>query len=178
MCKSSEQTGQKDTPPALDSECKKLIADAPDGALLFSGDAKANRENVATEQAKKESIIGLVQFFQSEFIEGGQLDLFEHRERPGDQHETFRKDWAEISYEMIAEHHNQNTFTHSGDVTKDSSGYSANNILIVSQEWFKDHWEKSLTATDSTFYHRDIKSGKPYEDMMQLEVKKENPCKL
>lgn len=176
MCSSSEQAAQKSETPSMDAQCAKLIADAPERALFFSGDAKANREDIATEQAKKESIIGLVQFFQSQFIEGEQVNLFDEIKPAGSDNDQFQKQWAEVSYEMIAEQHNKQAFTHNQTTTEDSSGYSTDNMLIISQEWFRDHWENSLSATDSTFFHQEVKSSKYYEDMKQLDIQKEHPC--
>lgn len=171
MCKSQENVTEDAASPAEadTTPCANLAPEAPDNALLFEGKATSNQKDVASEQAKKESIIALVQFFQGAFIEGDQLKLLD------EQDDKFQKNWAEVSYEMMAEKHNQNAFTHKQEVTQDSSAYLVNNLLIISQDSIRNHWNESLAATDSAFY-KQIKSSTYYEEIQNMNIQQKDPC--
>lgn len=179
-CKSSEQTTKEEhstsTEPTEPTVCTKLAAEAPENALLFLGDATADREEVASEQAKKESIIEMVQFFQRSFIEGNQLNIFGRGNPLGNEDEKFRRSWAETSYQLIAEQHNQQAFSHAQHVGQDSANYSVENMLFVSDDWVRRHWKKSLAAVDSSFYHRRIKTSSHYDTMQNMDIQKSSPC--
>jgi hypothetical protein len=142
---------------------------------------ESKKEEIATIRAEKKAVIQLVRFFQSEFIEGGQLDLFSDNEIKTrsiiEQNEQLRKIWSEKSYQLIGQDHNHNTFTHKPRVREDSSGtFIARNVLRISEDWIRAHWERTLAATDKGFYIK-AKESKYYQQLMEMDIQQEHPCK-
>lgn len=169
------------------SPCAELAQNTPEDALLFAAGAESKREKVAAKKAEKETLIQLVQFFQSAFIEGNQLNLFQSSGSLGnqgttsyqqrDQNENLRKTWAETSYEMIGTQHNQNAFTHRQKTVKDSTGsFIAYDMLVVPDDWVRNHWQKSLAATDSSFY-QNVSESKYHQEVMEMDISQRPPCK-
>lgn len=172
-CKNQEKTSSQPSKYEM-NDCTKLTRNAPEHSLVFVAERKANSEKIAVQKAKKETIIKLVQFFQSEFIDGNQFDHLKN----GDMHNSqFRKEWAETSYEMIGTLHNHNSFTHKQKVSQSGSGnFRVLNMLIISQDWIRNHWQKSFAATDSAFYNM-VSQEKHNGKIKEMDIRQDNPCK-
>lgn len=177
QCKQQEKVSN--LPSAVSDKhakpCVQLTQSIPDNSLYFFAKAESPKEKIASQKAQKETVIQLVQFFQSEFIDGNQTEIF-GRYGPIGGWEDFRKEWAETSFQIIGTLHNRNAFTHNQIVTRDSSGnFRAVDLLTVSHNWVRNHWEKTLKVTDpgvfNTLQKRDI------NPVQELETPNKQPCK-
>lgn len=178
-CKNHEKVS-KDKSKAELSPCQELTANASRDSLFFVAESESKRESIATQRAEQESVIQLVQFFQTEFIEG----MFRSYDRLGNQStanelkqvEKLRKKWSEMSFEMIGEKHNQKAFTHRQKVVEDSSGtFTAYNVLVISEDWIRNHWAKSLSAVEEDFFVK-AKESIQYKELMEMDIQQEQPC--
>lgn len=182
MCSSPEKTAQRKSEAG---PCTRLTAGVPSHTLAFVARETSKREDIASQRAKKATVIQLTQFFQSQFIEGEQLNLFESTERLGNWDEEiqsnnreFQKKWAETSLEMIATMHNRDTFNHTQQLSQDSSGtVTAYNLLTVTEDWIRNHWKKSLEKTNAAFYTK-VNNSKYRDEIKNISIEKDNPCRL
>lgn len=171
QCKSQEKVAEQ--PVITHSPCVHLTHDLPDDDFAFLAEAESDSKDIASQKARKQTVIELVQFFQSEFIDS-QDEIFGTSVQLGGWDE-FRKQWAETSFEKIGTLHNQNAFSHNLIVTQDSSGtFRAVDMLTVSKDWIRDHWEKTLAATDPAVYK--TASKKDIDPVRELETQEAHPC--
>lgn len=185
-CKNHEKVSPPPSASKKDlNPCTELTQNYSDDTLLFVANAESDRKVVAAKKAENQTVIQLVQFFQDNFIEDGQLDLFRSSNREGNASinrssirsgdAAFFKEWSETSYKIIGRQHNQNTFTHHQKFAEDSTGYIAYDMLEVSQDWIRNHWKESLAATDSSFY-QNVTEGTYYQEVMEMNIRQQPPC--
>ncbi len=160
--------------------CLELLKEVPDDALPFAGRTTSSRERIASARAKAMAVQELVLFFNSAFIEGEEVNLFSEFDRLGNSGMTetvdpgsFRKQWSETSRELIAGAND--SFVFQEKIIPDGEQFVAWQLLTVPQEWFRNHWKRSLAATDSSFYEK-VKHSKYFEEIMEYEIRQTDPC--
>ncbi|MEX1014240.1 MAG: hypothetical protein WDZ80_03720 [Candidatus Paceibacterota bacterium] len=168
------------------SPCDNLTHNLSDDELAFVAVGESKSKKLASQKAQLAATLQLDQFFQSEFIEGGQINLFRNYEELENQNKTtlkireeieeLRKEWSEVSYKMTEKKRNHNGFTHKQEVLQDYKNiFIAVNMLKVSEAWIRNHWERSLAATDSSFYLK-AKQSIQYKELMKMDIQQEPPC--
>lgn len=172
QCKNQEKVAEQ--PSIAESPCIQLTQNLSDDDLAFVAEAESDNEDIASQKARKQAVIDLVQFFQSAYIDESQ-EIFGSSVQPGGWNE-FRKQWAETSFEMIGELHNRQAFINKKIVTQDSAGtFRAVNVLTVTKDWIFNHWQETLKATDPAVHN--TASKKDINPVRELEKQKAHPCK-